>query len=210
MGHSAVSGVLGVHGQEVLLCQLTASDPCPCQQRVHGGHALGVHIKGKDLSKGRAQHQREAVNRPPCPQELSNTRQADLGSCLPSGRVMRQGRGLGVKPCVTSYALRSFQWPRTIRATSSPELVAGCSSSCHLLVLPVGSGKPGPPPPFPPSLHTTLPSPLILQDGSQLACLVSRGSTGINDVGASNRAKEEGREAAGLQEGKDCGVGRNT
>lgn len=104
---------------------------------------------------------------------------------------------------MTSCPLRSFQWLRTVRATSSAELVTGCSSSCHLLRLSVGTGGPGPLPLFPPPLHTTLPSPLVLQDGSQVACLVSRGSTGIDDMGASNRAKEEGREAAGLQEGRD-------
>lgn len=37
-----------------------------------------------------------------------------------------------------------------------------------------------------------------------MAGLVSRGSAGIDDMGASSRAKEDGREAAGLQEGKDC------
>lgn len=90
MGYSAVFGVSGVHSQEVLLDQLAASDPCPCQQRVRGGHALGVHIKGKDLSEGRAKCPRQAMNRPPGRQEHSNTGQADLDSCLPSGRVMEQ------------------------------------------------------------------------------------------------------------------------
>lgn len=81
--------------------------------------------------------------------------------------------------------------------------MTGCSSSCHLLlVLSVGSRGPGPPAPLPSSQHTNLPSPLVLQDGSQVAGLVPRGSAGINDVGAGSRAEEEGREAAGLQKAK--------
>lgn len=35
-----------------------------------------------------------------------------------------------------------------------------------------------------------------------MAGLVPRGSAGINHVGAGNRAEQEGREAAGLQEDK--------
>lgn len=50
--------------------------------------------------------------------------------------------------------------------------------------------------------HTSLHSPLVLQYGSQVAGLVPRGSTGINHMGAGNRAEQEGREAAGLQENK--------
>lgn len=119
MGYPAVFVVSGVHGQEILLDQLTASDPCPCQQCVHGGHALGVHIKGKDLSESRAKRPRQAVNRPPGLQEHSNTGQADLVSCLLSGRVMERAQdwGLGVNPYETSCPYRSFQWPRSDQLT---------------------------------------------------------------------------------------------
>lgn len=58
----------------------------------------------------------------------------------------------------------------------------------------------GPPSLFWPCHSTALHSPLVLQDGSQVAGFVPRGSTGINHMGASRRAEEEGWQAAGLQE----------
>lgn len=100
-----------------------------------------------------------------------------------------------LSPQATQHHLSPRRQPEHVRQGDGQQLPLP-PSPCSLCVW----GGSGPPPPA--RQLTELPSPLVLQDGGQVAGLVPRGSAGVDDVGAGSRGQEEGGEAAGLQEGR--------